>query len=104
MLILKLQDNADQILMQISEFLAEGRLKVYERDPRFTCMTDGFDSQWVTLQRATHRRVWHYTPLGMSAHGAQQGDKADATRLRDYWVASVVSLLKEDLQEFSPEH
>ena len=41
--ILKPQDDAEEILTQISKFLAERGLKVSERKTKLICTTDGFD-------------------------------------------------------------
>ena len=41
--ILKPQDNAEQILTEIAEFLAQRGLKVSERKTKITATTDGFD-------------------------------------------------------------
>ncbi len=49
-IILRPQDDAEQILAQISQFLAEQGLKVSEKKTRLTATTDGFDflyDRWV---------------------------------------------------------
>jgi hypothetical protein len=42
-IILRPQDNAEEILKRISQFLAERGLKVSEKKTKLTATTDGFD-------------------------------------------------------------